>query len=55
MLRLEEFTYKIEYVKNDGSSGVVYYTVMAINDHEARYKAADKFKLERDRLINTVD
>jgi len=53
MLELDEYTYKIDYLKNDNTHGVVYYTVMAINDEEARIKVGEKFRIDRQSLINT--
>ena len=53
MLELKEFTYRFKYIKKDNTSGTVHYTVMAISDDEGRYKAADKFRLDRESLINT--
>lgn len=52
MLDLEEYTYKFNYIKNDGTSGIVYYTVMALSDDDGRFKAAEKFRADRDKLIS---
>ena len=53
MLNLEEYTYKFDYIKNDGTSGIAYYTVLALNDQKARMIAADKFRADREKLINS--
>ena len=54
MLGLEEYTYRIDYIKNDNTKDTVYYTVMALNDDAGRIKAAEKFRIEREFLINST-